>query len=558
MNIKYRYDLAATQGTTGYAECRPEPEPPLEDALALLAERPLDTFLHRYALSLLLRLDAAAVRNLGRQCAAQRHPALASLLLEAHALAPHLTAGLDVKELEAIADPFFASSPLTILSRQPNPPLRDVFHANIHRHIPIDASCADMAAMARGGRQSALAGSMLAAKGALSELYASMLETAAGDNLPDAAAVYEHADGLLAAAGITKGPEMRHEASLCPIALLRQWNLRACVEHGRNKHELTGVATAYGRGLKLMLARTACAMEALERACAHACIDSDGYIGGKPMVHASYAMLTSSGRPAVRPSALGAIAEADMLPLHWLPGMSSDGEETLVPAQAVYLFCNLDEVSVFEHIGSTGLASGATAAQAKLAALTEALERDAHATAPFSVESCFELDSRDETIAALLADYRWRGIRVQFQDIANEFGLPAWRCFVRGHDGSIAQATGAGLSGPRAALAALTETPWPYIWARPAPAPSGPGLPSLPRRFLEDLPDYSLPSAEQSLALLEAALARCGLAPVYADISRADLHFPVFRAFVPGLENDPELEMGPSQRLLARYGASIC
>ena len=73
----------------------------------------------------------------------------------------------------------------------------------------------------------------------------------------------------------------------------------------------------------------------------------------------------------------------------------------------------------------------------------------------------------------------------------------------------MARATGANLNGARAALAALTETPWPYVWARPAPfgKASVPGLAALPERVLEDLPDYSLPSAEANLRLLESVLA---------------------------------------------------
>ena len=225
----------------------------------------------------------------------------------------------------------------------------------------------------------------------------------------------------------------------------------------------------------------------------------------------------------------------------------------LVPAQAVFLFCNLDEQSLFLAGGSTGLASGNTEAEAKLAALTEIVERDAEATTPFGREGCFVLKSRDERLQALLDDYAARGIQIQFQDITTELGVPVYRCFVMSRRGEVAQATGANLCGSRAALAALTEVPWPYPYGEP----TGPALGGLPVRWLEDLPDYSLPSAEASCKLLEKTLSAQGRTPLYVDISRKDLDMPVVRALVPGLELTADFDRfsRPSLRLLARYTA---
>ena len=111
----------------------------------------------------------------------------------------------------------------------------------------------------------------------------------------------------------------------------------------------------------------------------------------------------------------------------------------------------------------------------------------------------------------------------------------------------------------RAALAALTETPWPYVWARPAPfgKASGPGLAGLPERVLEDLPDCSLPSVEANLRLLESVLAGHGKSPLYVDLTRADLNLPVVRVLIPGLELTAEWDRfsRPSLRLFARYAA---
>lgn len=52
-------------------------------------------------------------------------------------------------------------------------------------------------------------------------------------------------------ADLIVGPEMRHEASLSPIALLRAWRVDVGVSSGRQQYSLRGEATAYGRGLSL-------------------------------------------------------------------------------------------------------------------------------------------------------------------------------------------------------------------------------------------------------------------------------------------------------------------
>ena len=86
---------------------------------------------------------------------------------------------------------------------------------------------------------------------------------------------------------------------------------------------------------------------------------------------------------------------------------------------------------------------------------------------------------------------------------------------------------------------------------------SGPGLAALPERVLEDLPDYSLPSAEANLRLLESVLAGHGKSPLYVDLTRTDLNLPVVRVLIPGLELTAEWDSfsRPSLRLFARYAA---
>ena len=227
-----------------------------------------------------------------------------------------------------------------------------------------------------------------------------------------------------------------------------------------------------------------------------------------PLTVARFSELVEQGRAALDPNLLPLEAPYQNAPLHWLAASDVSGSPVLVPAQSVFLFCNLDEQALFLAGGSTGLASGNMMDEAVVAALTEVAERDAEATTPYSRTRCFTLRSNDKLVQSLLDDYAACGIRVQFQDLTTELGLPVYQCFVTGRDGSVARATGANLCGARAALAALTETPWPYSTSQGKPPhPSGSGLAGLPVRVLEDLPDYSLPSPRANRRLLESVLA---------------------------------------------------
>ncbi|MBD5538485.1 MAG: YcaO-like family protein, partial [Desulfovibrio sp.] len=322
-----------------------------------------------------------------------------------------------------------------------------------------------------------------------------------------------------------------------------------------------GTATSYGRGLSLAGARASCLMEVAERASAYASLGpggahGDGEVLGRrmplPLRRATVAELIREGRRPLLP-ARDHLADA---PLHWVVARDAAGREALVPLQNVLLFCNADEPRLGASPGSTGLASGNTPEEARFAALMEVIERDADATTPFCRHACFTLHSRDPRVQSLLDDYAARGIRVQFQDITSEFGIPVYRAFVTARDGRVVTATGAGLSGARAALSALTETPWPYSWATPAPhgVASGPGLAGLMPRVLEDLPDWSLPTPKAGLALLEAVLAAHGREIFSVDLTRADLDIPVARVLVPGLEPHADFDSvtRPAPRLFAR------
>jgi ribosomal protein S12 methylthiotransferase accessory factor YcaO len=342
----------------------------------------------------------------------------------------------------------------------------------------------------------------------------------------------------LALAGVGLGPEMRHQASLSPIALLRTWKMAIRVHSGRHRFDLYGEQTAYGRGLDLEAARAATAMEIVERCSAFAGVESDrtlGYCRDHELIRRKASQLATDKAAFLDPNALVLEAPYHDEPLYWLQAVGAgagDGHPLWVPAQAVFLFSNLDEIQLFSALGSTGIAAGNTMEEAKVSALLEVIERDSASVMPFDPALCFEAETADPALAALFDSYRANGIDIRFQDITTGLGVPCCKCFVVDPDKKIVSSTGAHLNARRALIAALTETPYPY----PAGPASAPGLAGCLRVPLEHLPDYSTGAAATDLAMLEALLLENGLAPIYVDLTRAAIEIPVVRAIVAGLD----------------------
>ena len=574
--LEYAYTHAQTEATTGYFSC--EPQGLDEDqALRRLENTPWDDFLHLHCLRLLHGKSLEELRKLaGKAWDGTRfpRPALAALLLECGVLdgaKAEVCAAFpaDAARRLAHATPAIYLRAATCDDAAATRAWNDVWAGNILEHhalphpddtealppplFPADAVAAERQRMAD-------------AAPALERLCADWRKGLPPDGTPPSPAwerppaqeTYLRAMDALMEAGILAGQEMRHEASLSPIALLHHWRMDMRCDAGRHHWHARGQATAYGRGLSLAGARASYAMEIVERASAYVSVGKGAHDAVEilqratplPLLRTSRASLEAEGRSFLAPDALPLEAPAPDAPLYWLSGKDPAGNGVLVPAQAVFLFFNADEPSIFLAGGSTGLASGNIMEEARVAALTEIIERDAEATTPFRREHCFRLASRDPRLQALLDDYAARGVQVQFQDITTELGVPAYQCFVMGPRGQVARATGAHLCGARAALAALTETPWPY----PHGGPTGPALGNLPVRVLEDLPDYSLPSPHDNLRLLEAVLRAHGRTPVYVDLTRDDFAIPVVRALVPGLELNADWDRfsRPSLRLMAR------
>lgn len=564
--VSYIFTHARTEGATGWYACLPEFAESLERELARLASRPLDSFLRQKLLSDLAGLPASALQDLARRCLAPESPdasraetsdaeawrgVVACLLLERAALGDEARFQDFLEDLRKAAD--VRLSPFPDILQGGN--AGNEYWAGLIKNLPerppaaiLDASrFKNLPDLEKWG-------------GSLNRARAAFIFQGEAKERPRPGETAVLARERLERAGLLLGPEMRHEASLSPIALLRQWQVNAEINHARHRHTLKGAATAFGRGLSLAQARASCLMEIVERASAHLSVRPGGEYGqGEVVGLVCPRSLVYGSETELRGERLYTpMADGDWrdVPLYWLEGEDAAGGKVLAPAQAVFLFSNLDEASVYEREASTGLASGSSMPEARLAALAEILERDACATTLFDWRHCFIPASRDEKLQGLLDDYRAKRIFLVMQDISNESGFPVYRCIVRDAQGQACFASGAGLDGQKAALSALTETPWPYSWSSPFPSEriSTPPPAGLPLRYLEDLPDFSSGFPEADLAMLEKLLIEQGRTPVYFDLSRADLQFPVARAFIPEMETNGEYGpfLSPGPRFFAR------
>ncbi len=552
-HIHYAYTHTVTEATTGYFACVPEPELSLEESFTQLATAPLDDFLHRHVLRLLVALPLEELVQVHQSHRTPEAQAIVDVLLLECAVLNPVHASLH--QTISLPSSYQELTPLAYLSwnkqedKKAHAAWAKLFAANITQHEklphPHEMEDEGLLALYDTAQVQSLPRYTMQAT-AIDQVHAHFAASPSSAwSRPPAQDTAQRALTLLVDNAVLDGVEMRHEASLSPIALLRPWAVNMKVQNGRNNFTLQGQATTYGRGLSVAQARASYSMEMIERASSYASVQDDKIQdrdGSIPLFRARYSELKSAGHRVLDPNTLPLEAPYHDTPLYWLEAReaSTDGADItqFVPAQCVFLFSNLDEVSLMMNPGSTGLASGNSLAEAKVAALTEILERDAEATMPYDRSRCFVLRSRDELMASLLDDYAARGIHIHFMDLTTEFGVPCYQAFVLGKKGEVTRATGAGLSGQKAALSALTEVPYPY----PNGPASGPAIKGLPERFLEDLPDYSLESPTRNVALLEHILLERGYTPLYVDITTEDLEMPVVRAIIPGLELGAELD----------------
>jgi ribosomal protein S12 methylthiotransferase accessory factor YcaO len=540
----YDIILKSIEAGTGFFACEPNPALSLEEVLAFLKESPLDTFMYRYALGLISRLQPDQIQSLLIKDDG-RNPFLNALTIEAAIANPDIFDALGGVD-SARSRKFAQASPLIPLRAMAQPDYEShrlwtqLFAANLSLHRVLPSPEQAPRPFPYRKEEVADAGGVYITQIAMAEPD----DPAPIVQPPSPAETAELALDRLRSLDILDGREMRHESSLSPYALLHKWRLRLQVDSGRHNYHLSGLQTAYGRGLDLDSARASYAMEIVERCSGFATIGQHSVLGcvqAYPIVKGSRSRLEKGGVEPIDPNAFGIDVPYNDEPLHWIQGerRTREGvEPVLVPVQSVFLFTNLDEPDLYAGHGSTGLASGNTMDEARMSALMELVERDGEATHPFHHAACFHIDAEDEKVAALLADYRARGIQFQFQDISPPYGIPCCKCFVTDMDGGIAKGTAASINGRRAVISALTETPYPY----PYGPPSGPGMLQLPRLNFETLPDYSSARIKRDLTLVERLFLANGYAPIYVDLTRKDLQLPVVRALLPGVAYTADLD----------------
>jgi len=545
--MRYTLELTASAATIGFCACVPEGPPDADQAAHALAQRPGDVFMHRHLLGLVLAMTPADALAL-----AARHPgnaALGATLAEAALARPELAPA-------APADPDPWASPLVDLRQQAMPRRAEhrawsaLLVANLNAHAPLPAPGSP------GAPPVPFSAAEIARAGQDFVPVAAVAPPPPGAHprpIP-AAQASRRAEAALAAAGVALSPQMRHQMSLAPVGLVRQWRVETRVRSGALDYTLSGVQSSFGRGLEFEAAQVALLMEICERRSAWADVGPEGALGYArplPLTRARFSELPPGA--ALDPARLPIEVPDGDLPLHWVPGVRPNGDASaplLVPAQCVFLFANLDEPALFSAPGSTGLGAGACMARARLTALLEIIERDAECVTPHDPARCFRLESADRKLRAQLGEYAARGLDVWFEDITAELGVPCYRAFAVGPEGQVTKGAAAHLCGARAVASALFEVPYPFPWGPPTlPGPQG-----LPVRRAEELPDLSTGTPGGDLARIEAALAASNRPPAYVDLTRADLGIPVCRALVPGLELLPDFDANSvlSPRLFAR------
>ena len=537
--LSYTLTLTKTEAAAGYFQAMPENFSHLEDILATLQHTPMDSFLHKTALDLVSEFTQDELDTHIQQAKKQHDPILLSLICE-HLLLSRGRGKIRDYFSDQEVEELGRHSPLVHLrsALEPNRRLHSqwirLFRENMisHGDLPsLDAS--GLPPICSGECQPIVTTGLV-----INDIHKHNVCAQKTSNEFSAEETTETALERLASAGVVLEQEMRHQSSLSPIALLRKWQFKTTTENGRHQFTLSGTQTSYGKGLTLEDARVSLCMEIVERCASFTSVSKKEVLGTQkayPLIHGSWSSLIKQGKKAINPQELAQEITYRDEPLYWIEGdqpVKRGQAKIWLPAQALFLFPNFDEIDLFSGLGSTGLASGNTLEQAKVSALLEVVERHQEGTVPFDPSTCFRLVAREDRLSSLLESYRSLGIDVLFQDITPPSGIPCCKCFVKGMDGVIHKGTAAHLSARKAIVSALTETPYPF----PESPPSQPFKGDFTLVGYENLPDFTTGNPESDLSLLEELLVSQNKPPVYVDLTRRDMNIPVVRAIVPGME----------------------
>jgi len=537
--MNYTLSRVGTGMGVGWFACVPEPEPTFEKALLYSREHLNDLFMRRHLLNIVREFEPTRLESIILK--ARNHDMhLLALAYEAcilntrfESLKGHFQ-GVDPQELAECTPMIVIPSTARDDSEQNFYWLKQFSaNANLLRPLPAPDEAPfpvpfDPEAIDDWRRRVV----------SIKEIASPSAKTRIVPDSPPQKEATKQLRNRLEQLGVLTGWDMRTEATLSPFAIERPWNLHISVDDRTNQWQLSGTQTGYGRGLNISHARISCLMEIVERYSAFASIGSgrvQGYRKDYPLIRGSYDDLMAKGIKAVNPNDMCLEVPYRGQSISWIEAERTSGdrrEAVHVPAQMVFLFSNLDEVSLTSGLSSNGLAAGTTLESARLSALLEVIERDAEKVIPYTKKQAFLLRSDDRKVSDILETCGQKGIQIQFLDITPEIGVPCCKAFVQGPGGVILKGTGAHLDGRRALLSAMTEIPYPYpYWFGSMPAPQG-----LEYVQYEDLPNYASGDPSKDLDLLERLLIRNGYTPVYVDLTREDLGIPVVKALVPGLE----------------------
>ena len=537
--LSYLLTLTKTEAAAGYFQAIPQNLSGLDDMLACLQQSPMDSFLHRSTLELISELSPEKIHTQTHQAKQEDNFILLALICE-HLLATEGMGKVKNYFSEKGIKKLLEYSPLIHLrwALEPNRRLHSqwikLFGNNINNHGPLPPLTeSKLPAICAGECRPPVTGGL-----AIKDIHKFhiSIETNKITFFPEKTT--EKALEKLTGAGVVLEQEMRHQSSLSPIGLLRKWQLNTRIENGRHHFTLSGTQTSYGKGLTLNDARASLSMEIVERCASFVSVSANQILGTKtelPLTFGSGSNLEKQGKPIIHPRELTLEVQYRDEPLYWVEAcraIRNNTQKVWIPAQALFLFLNLDEVDLFSGLGSTGLASGNTQDQAKVSAILEVVERHQESTVPFDPATCFRLITTHDPLASLLESYRSLGIDVLFQDITPPSGIPCCKCFVKGLDGIIHKGTAAHLNARKAIISALTETPYPFPESRPSQKFSG----DYTLVGYENLPDFTTGSPSSDLELLEALLESWKTPPCYVDITRKDMEIPVVRAVIPGME----------------------
>lgn len=537
--ITYELTRLGTGLGVGWFSCIPKTDFDFETALKYGQRHPNDQFMHKYLLDLAAKLELSQMELLIEKSHNGNLHLLAlmwetCLLHDKFQFLKSRFSEFDIAQLEGYSPLIYTRCSLKIFSDYHFYWLK-CFAENINMHKPMPFS-KDIEAPIPFGEEEIeqWRSNVLAIK----EQVPSRIDRALP---PDKTVIKRAAKEIkkkLEQLGILEGWEARTQATLSPYAIERPWRLDIKVDEERNRWRLTGTQTSFGRGLDINHARISCYMEVVERYSAFGNMGGGrarGYRREHRFIKDRYENLVKMGFPALDPNEMCLEVPYQNQELYWIEGerMDAEGSSSIyVPVQFVFLFPNLDEISLTTGLPSTGLGAGNSIAQAKVSGLLEVIERDAEKVVPYSRDKGFILRSEHPDIIDIIEGNKQRGIYIQFLDITSEFGIPCYRAFVQGPGGVILKGSAASLDARHAAVAAMTEIPYPYpYWFGSMQAPEG-----LKVLQYEELPNFSTGIAEKDKSLIENVLIANGYRPIYVDLMREDLNIPVIKALVPGLE----------------------